>query len=127
MSSRINPDAPNGMRAFGPLNVVAACLYIPLIPFLVGTPLVYVRLLSVAVTAVAVFSAVMMFRTKHPVVAWVYVAVAVLFNPLIVFEVRASAWTVAVIFAIVWSLFCAWRYRGPGIPEDHDEVPERFF
>lgn len=121
------PQLPDAMRAFGPLNVVAAVLCIPLIPFLMGTPMTYVRLISIALTAVAVFSAVMMFKTGHKPAGIVYIVMAALFNPFLILQTMAWVWSWLVIATALWCLFAAWRYRGPGIPEDHDEVPDRFF
>lgn len=120
-------DLPDAMRAFGPLNVLAVVLCIPLIPFILGTPAVYVRLISVAITAIAVFSAVMMFKTGHKRAGIIYILIAVLFNPFLIFQMMAGVWSVAVILAGLWCAFAAWRYKGPGLPADHDEIPDKFF
>lgn len=133
MAEEIRQPTP-GMRAFGPLSVVAAICAVIFALALLNSDVEegIARILVLVVFGASVFDAVVMFREHRPVVASGFVVVALITAPFLFLYVVSSAWIFSVWLLLffpvaLYFLVIAFFVRGPGPDPDADVTPDKRF
>ena len=120
-------DLPE-MRGFGPIAVVGAILALVMIPLVIfSVPWVILKIALFLLFLASAFAAVQLFRIGKVGFGVAFAVIAVIYNPLVIFDLAAVvAIPIAVVTAVLFAL-AAYLFRGEP-PENHDdELPERLF